>query len=244
MCPLLFPTLCFGASLSPTSGHGRSTPHHHHHRPAPLLLLLKPLHHPSSLTPRSTPTPLAMAAMTTTATTAASSSFLHRRPAGHRLVSLRAWHGHCHHRYRLACRAAEVSGAESSAAPAAAEAGGGGSASWVPVVPLAALPRGERRVIYQDGEEILLLWYKDQVFAIENRSPAEGAYTEGLLNAKLTQVRPERLRPARRMPFCRRAVLVVIGLFVILYVLDTVSKYSKKKRIPFHCMQSDNHEQY
>ncbi|RCV37664.1 hypothetical protein SETIT_8G081500v2 [Setaria italica] len=129
-----------------------------------------------------------MAAITTTATTAAaSSSFLRRRPAGHPLVSLRAWHGHCHHRHscRLACRAAEVSGAEPSAAPATAEAGGG--AVWVPVVPLAALPRGERRVIVQDGEEILLLWYKDQVFAIENRSPAEGAYTEGLLNAKLTQ---------------------------------------------------------
>lgn len=59
---------------------------------------------------------------------------------------------------------------------------------WVPVVPLAALPKGERRVIIQDGETILLLWYKDDVFAIENRSPAEGAYSEGLLNAKLTQV--------------------------------------------------------
>ncbi|XP_027148031.1 uncharacterized protein LOC113748698 [Coffea eugenioides] len=59
--------------------------------------------------------------------------------------------------------------------------------NWVPVVPLAALPKGERRVIMQDGEIILLLWYKDEVFAIENRSPAEGAYTEGLLNAKLTQ---------------------------------------------------------
>lgn len=58
---------------------------------------------------------------------------------------------------------------------------------WVPVVPLSALPKGERRVIIQDGEEILLLWYKDQVFAIENRSPAEGAYSEGLINAKLTQ---------------------------------------------------------
>ncbi|CAN6374836.1 unnamed protein product [Urochloa humidicola] len=127
-----------------------------------------------------------MAAITTTA--AASSSFLHRRPAAHLLasVSLRALHGHCYQRYRLACRATEVSGAESSAAPAEA-AGSGGGASWVPVVPLAALPRGERRVIVQDGEEILLLWYKDQVFAIENRSPAEGAYTEGLLNAKLTQ---------------------------------------------------------
>lgn len=63
----------------------------------------------------------------------------------------------------------------------------GGGQDWVPVVPLSALPKGERRVIIQDGETILLLWYKDEVFAIENRSPAEGAYTEGLLNAKLTQ---------------------------------------------------------
>ncbi|KAK1323162.1 hypothetical protein QJS10_CPA02g00845 [Acorus calamus] len=46
---------------------------------------------------------------------------------------------------------------------------------------------GERRVIVQGGETILLLWYKDEVFAVENRSPAEGAYSEGLLNAKLTQ---------------------------------------------------------
>ncbi|XWS21950.1 hypothetical protein CRYUN_Cryun30bG0101900 [Craigia yunnanensis] len=66
-------------------------------------------------------------------------------------------------------------------------ASGSGGENWVPVVPLAALPKGERRVIIQDGETILLLWYKDEVFAIENRSPAEGAYTEGLLNAKLTQ---------------------------------------------------------
>ncbi|KAL2519805.1 Rieske (2Fe-2S) domain-containing protein [Forsythia ovata] len=62
-----------------------------------------------------------------------------------------------------------------------------GNNNWVPVVPLAALPKGERRVIIQDNETILLLWYKDDVFAIENRSPAEGAYSEGLLNAKLTQ---------------------------------------------------------
>ncbi|KAG2375572.1 hypothetical protein LR48_Vigan442s010800 [Vigna angularis] len=78
----------------------------------------------------------------------------------------------------LTCKAAQVSVAEESSAS---------GDNWVPVVPLAALPRGERRVIIQDGETILLLWYKDQVFAIENRSPAEGAYTEGLLNAKLTQ---------------------------------------------------------
>ncbi len=78
------------------------------------------------------------------------------------------------------CKATEVSLAEESSAS--------GGENWVPVVPLGALPRGERRVIIQDGETILLLWYKDEVFAIENRSPAEGAYSEGLLNAKLTKV--------------------------------------------------------
>nr|ACG43734.1 rieske domain containing protein [Zea mays] len=128
-----------------------------------------------------------MAAVTTATAAASSSSFLHRRSPACLRATLRAAPRHCRNSSsRLACRAAEVSGAESSSA-AAEGAGGGGGASWVPVVPLAALPRGERRVIVQDGEEILLLWYKNQVFAIENRSPAEGAYTEGLLNAKLTQ---------------------------------------------------------
>ncbi|KAK3120034.1 hypothetical protein QOZ80_9AG0679990 [Eleusine coracana subsp. coracana] len=124
-----------------------------------------------------------MAAITTASATS-SSTFLQRRPTPRArfplVVSLRAPSPHGRPT-RLACRAAEVSGAEPSAPPQA------GGASWVPVVPLAALPRGERRVIVQDGEEILLLWYKDQVYAVENRSPAEGAYTEGLLNAKLTQ---------------------------------------------------------
>lgn len=77
----------------------------------------------------------------------------------------------------MACKAAEVSSSGVSE----------DTRTWVPVVPLSALPKGERRVIIQDGETILLLWYKDQVYAIENRSPAEGAYSEGLLNAKLTQ---------------------------------------------------------
>ncbi|KAI8526546.1 hypothetical protein RHMOL_Rhmol12G0005000 [Rhododendron molle] len=81
-------------------------------------------------------------------------------------------------RLKTVCKATEVSVAEESR-----ELG----KKWVPVVPLTALPRGERRVIIQDGETILLLWYKDEVFAIENKSPAEGAYSEGLLNAKLTQ---------------------------------------------------------
>ncbi|KAI3417438.1 Rieske domain-containing protein [Psidium guajava] len=80
------------------------------------------------------------------------------------------------------CKATDVSLADNEPSSSSSS-----SDNWVPVVPLAALPRGERRVIIQDGETILLLWYKDQVFAIENRSPAEGAYSEGLINAKLTQ---------------------------------------------------------
>ncbi|CAN6475614.1 unnamed protein product [Victoria cruziana] len=79
--------------------------------------------------------------------------------------------------------ASEASVAEQEPSSAASDDG----RKWVPVVPLAALPKGERRVIVQNGETILLLWYRDQIFAIENRSPAEGAYSEGLLNAKLTQ---------------------------------------------------------
>ncbi|GMH00692.1 hypothetical protein Nepgr_002531 [Nepenthes gracilis] len=91
---------------------------------------------------------------------------------------------------RIACKATEFSVAEETPAsddPRDGGSGGDEGKNWVPVVPLAALPKGERRVILQDGEIILLLWYKDQVFAIENRSPAEGAYSEGLLNAKLTK---------------------------------------------------------
>ncbi|CAH8359339.1 unnamed protein product [Eruca vesicaria subsp. sativa] len=81
------------------------------------------------------------------------------------------------------CEATEVSPSSSSSSSSVTSPG----RNWVPVVPLSALPKGERRVIIQDDETILLLWYKNDVFAIENRSPAEGAYSEGLLNAKLTQ---------------------------------------------------------
>ncbi|CAL1409876.1 unnamed protein product [Linum trigynum] len=83
----------------------------------------------------------------------------------------------------ISCKATEVSLSDESPSPSS----GGGGGNWAPVVPLAALSKGVQRVIIQEGETILLLWYKDQVFAIENRSPAEGAYSEGLINAKLTQ---------------------------------------------------------
>lgn len=80
------------------------------------------------------------------------------------------------------CSAGEVSVSTEETATTAEEGG-----NWVAVIPLAALPRGERRLVRQDGEDVLLMWYKNEVIAIENTSPAEGAYSEGFVNAKLTQ---------------------------------------------------------
>ncbi|GKV09252.1 hypothetical protein SLEP1_g20778 [Rubroshorea leprosula] len=113
---------------------------------------------------------------------------VHHKLPLHPSIFLRANHQtSCHISYqsscRVACKATEVSVPQESVAGD----DGGSAENWVPVVPLSALPKGERRVIIQEEETILLLWYKDEVFAIENRSPAEGAYSEGLLNAKLTQ---------------------------------------------------------
>ncbi|KAL3638650.1 hypothetical protein CASFOL_016557 [Castilleja foliolosa] len=107
---------------------------------------------------------------------------LHKPPQHQLLSSFKIPLTLSHTRVRVTkCQATEVSPPSSSSAAA------GDGKNWVPVVPLSALPKGERRVIIQDGETVLLLWYKDSVLAIENRSPAEGAYSEGLLNAKLTQ---------------------------------------------------------
>ena len=74
--------------------------------------------------------------------------------------------------------AAEVS------APAAAD-----SSVWVPVFSFDDLPRGERRLVRQGADTVLVLWYRNEICAVENSSPAEGAYSEGLFNARLTQVR-------------------------------------------------------
>lgn len=40
-----------------------------------------------------------------------------------------------------------------------------------------------------DGRQVLLFWYRNQICAIEGRSPAEGAYSEGFIAAKFTQAR-------------------------------------------------------
>ncbi|XP_057973457.1 uncharacterized protein LOC131161605 [Malania oleifera] len=161
-------------------------------------VLLRP---PPSRTPLSISSnlmALAAAATTTACTSKLPSAVLFSSSSPHRLKSplipraLAASTRHSHATSlsisvgKFKCKSTEISEVESSSA--SIDSGGSDDGmNWVPVVPLAALPKGERRVLVQDGEAILLLWYKDEVFAIENRSPAEGAYTEGLLNAKLTQ---------------------------------------------------------
>ncbi|GAQ82404.1 hypothetical protein KFL_001100180 [Klebsormidium nitens] len=87
----------------------------------------------------------------------------------------------------LQSRQGETAQTVRATADTASQASTAQEENWVPVLPITALPRGARRLVRQDGELILLLWYKSEICAIESRSPAEGAYSEGFSNAKLTQ---------------------------------------------------------
>merc|ERR1712216_540326 len=62
-----------------------------------------------------------------------------------------------------------------------------GAESMTRVCALEELPRGDRKLVRALGKSILMFWYRDTVFAIESRSPAEGAYSEGFEKARLTQ---------------------------------------------------------
>lgn len=44
-----------------------------------------------------------------------------------------------------------------------------------------------RKEVQINGKSILLFWYRNQIYAIASRSPAEGAYSEGFIKAKFTQ---------------------------------------------------------
>ncbi len=50
------------------------------------------------------------------------------------------------------------------------------------------LPAGVRKEVEVEGRQVLLFWYRNQIYAIEGRSPSEGAYSEGFIKAKFTQV--------------------------------------------------------
>ena len=57
-----------------------------------------------------------------------------------------------------------------------------------PVSSLEGLPKGQRISVRAGGKSALLFWYRDEIYAIEARSPAEGAYSEGFKKARFTQV--------------------------------------------------------
>lgn len=52
---------------------------------------------------------------------------------------------------------------------------------------LSEVPKGTRKLVTIKGANILLFWYRNELFAIENRSPAEGAYNQGFEQARFTQ---------------------------------------------------------
>lgn len=47
---------------------------------------------------------------------------------------------------------------------------------------------GVRKEFDVEGRQVLMFWYRNEIYAIEARSPAEGAYSEGFIRAKFTQV--------------------------------------------------------
>ena len=68
-----------------------------------------------------------------------------------------------------------------------AEEGAAAATTFVPVMRPEDLPKGVRKEVRVEGKSVLLFWYRNQIYAIESRSPAEGAYSEGFIRAKFTQ---------------------------------------------------------
>lgn len=48
------------------------------------------------------------------------------------------------------------------------------------------VPKGTRKLVDVNGAQILIFWYRNELFAIENRSPAEGAFNQGFESARFT----------------------------------------------------------
>jgi hypothetical protein len=64
-----------------------------------------------------------------------------------------------------------------------------------------------RKEFEVNGLSVLIFWYRNQLYAIESRSPAEGAYAEGFIKAKFTQVRGWRAAGAARRQGAERGPL-------------------------------------
>ncbi|PNH10611.1 hypothetical protein TSOC_002659 [Tetrabaena socialis] len=61
------------------------------------------------------------------------------------------------------------------------------TANWVPTMRPEDLPKGVRKEVDVEDRQVLMFWYRNQIYCIESRSPAEGAYSEGFIKAKFTQ---------------------------------------------------------
>ena len=59
--------------------------------------------------------------------------------------------------------------------------------SFIPVFSSEDLPKGTRREVMVEGKQIVVFWYRNEVFACEQRSPAEGAFSTGFLTANFTE---------------------------------------------------------
>lgn len=60
--------------------------------------------------------------------------------------------------------------------------------TFVPVLKLSELEKGTRATVEtENGKSILFFWYRNEVYGIESRSPAEGAFSDGFKAARFTQ---------------------------------------------------------
>lgn len=68
---------------------------------------------------------------------------------------------------------------------------------------------GVRKEFDVEGRQVLMFWYRNEIYAIEARSPSEGAYSEGFIRAKFTQVGAGPAHPQ----YTRRGLLLAfVGL--------------------------------
>ena len=70
-----------------------------------------------------------------------------------------------------------------------------------------AVRAGTRQVVQASGKSIMLFYYRDALYAVESRSPAEGAYSEGFMNARFTQALPP-TQPGTLPATAHRALLL------------------------------------
>lgn len=96
-------------------------------------------------------------------------------------------HSHLNNNNNTDKKKASSTTATDASASSPSSSSSSSTSNWVPVLRPEDLPKGSRREVRVAGRPVLLFWYRNQIYAIEARSPAEGAYSEGFADAKLTQ---------------------------------------------------------